>query len=75
MPANRIARLVVPGRFEVGPERIASPSAGQVLVRVVACGVCASELHAWQEPLASYPSLWAMSLSASSRRPAPTLPG
>jgi threonine dehydrogenase-like Zn-dependent dehydrogenase len=55
MPVSRIARLVAPRRFEVASEQIGSPGAGQALVRVLACGVCASELHAWEEPLPDYP--------------------
>lgn len=55
MPVNRIARLVAPRRSEVASEEIGSPGAGRVLVRVLACGVCASELHAWAEPLPEYP--------------------
>jgi threonine dehydrogenase-like Zn-dependent dehydrogenase len=55
MPIGRTARLVAPGRSEITSEEAGSPAAGQVLVRVLACGVCASELHAWQEPLPAYP--------------------
>lgn len=52
---SRIARSVAPRRIEVTTEEIGSPRSGQVLVRIVACGVCASELHAWEGPLPEYP--------------------
>jgi threonine dehydrogenase-like Zn-dependent dehydrogenase len=52
---SRVARLVSPETFEVGEQEVAAPTAGQVRVRVLACGVCASELHAVEEPLESYP--------------------
>jgi threonine dehydrogenase-like Zn-dependent dehydrogenase len=55
MNVHRVARLVAPRRSEVASEEMGSPGAGQVLVRVVACGVCASELHAWEGPLPEYP--------------------
>ena len=55
MPDNRIARLVSQRTFEVKSERVPEPEEGRVLVRVVACGVCASELHAWEDPLPEYP--------------------
>jgi threonine dehydrogenase-like Zn-dependent dehydrogenase len=47
--------LVGPRRFDVVEEDVASPAAGQVRVRILACGVCASELHAWHGPLDAYP--------------------
>ena len=52
---SRIARLVSPSTFEVGEQEVGDPSTGQVRVRVLACGVCASELHAVEETLDSYP--------------------
>jgi threonine dehydrogenase-like Zn-dependent dehydrogenase len=55
MPIGRIARLVAPGRSEITSDEAGSPAAGEVLVRVLACGVCASELHAWEGPLPAYP--------------------
>jgi threonine dehydrogenase-like Zn-dependent dehydrogenase len=55
MPLNRIMQLIAPKTFEVATEPIGNPDAGQVLVRILACGVCASELHAWQDPLPNYP--------------------
>jgi threonine dehydrogenase-like Zn-dependent dehydrogenase len=53
---SRIARLVEPRRFELASQTIGAPPPGTVRVRVVACGVCASELHAVEEPLESYPA-------------------
>jgi threonine dehydrogenase-like Zn-dependent dehydrogenase len=55
MKVKRVARLVAPRRSEIASEEVGSPDAGQVLVRIVACGVCASELHVWEEPLPEYP--------------------
>jgi threonine dehydrogenase-like Zn-dependent dehydrogenase len=40
----RVASLVEPGRFEIADEPTPSIDADEVLVRVAACGVCASEL-------------------------------
>lgn len=55
MPVGRIARLVGPRSSEVTADEVGSPAASEVLVRVLACGVCASELHAWEGPLSAYP--------------------
>lgn len=55
--ASRIVRLVGPRRFDVGSQSVGSPSPGQVRVRILACGVCASELHTVQDTLQSYPVL------------------
>jgi threonine dehydrogenase-like Zn-dependent dehydrogenase len=44
----RFSQLVAPQRSEVVEEPTPAPGAGEVLVRVNACGVCASELHLWQ---------------------------
>ncbi len=52
---SRIARSIAPRRTEVTSEEIGPPRSGQVLVRIVACGVCASELHAWEGPHSEYP--------------------
>jgi len=40
----RVARLTEPGRFELIEESVPSIGPDEVLVRVAACGVCASEL-------------------------------
>ena len=40
----RVARLIEPGRFELIEESVPSIGPHEVLVRVAACGVCASEL-------------------------------
>lgn len=53
--ANRIARLAAPRSSRITRQEIDPPGAGQASVRVVACGVCASELHAWEGPLPVYP--------------------
>jgi threonine dehydrogenase-like Zn-dependent dehydrogenase len=54
---SRLARVVGPGRFDVAEQTVGPPARGQVLVRVLACGVCASELHAVQDEHESYPRL------------------
>lgn len=55
MHVGRIARLVGPRRSYVTSDEVRSPAEGKVLVRVLTCGVCASELHAWEGPLPAYP--------------------
>jgi len=55
MTETRISRLVAPHRFEVGKKTVGEPPPGFVRVKVLACGVCASELHAVEDPLPSYP--------------------
>ena len=52
---SQIARLVAPRRFELASHNVGDPPPGTVRVKVVACGVCASELHAVEETLESYP--------------------
>ncbi len=52
---SRIARLVAPRSFDVGTQLLPDPPPGHVLVRILACGVCASERHAVEETLPSYP--------------------
>jgi threonine dehydrogenase-like Zn-dependent dehydrogenase len=52
---SRAARLVAPRRFDIVRERIDPPAAGRILVRILACGVCASELHTWQDGVDAYP--------------------
>lgn len=54
---SRVARLIGPGRFDVAEQSAGPPAPGQVLVRVLACGVCASELHAVQDAQESHPLL------------------
>jgi L-iditol 2-dehydrogenase len=44
----RIARLLEPGRFELAQEPLPEPGPGDVLLRVLACGVCASELDIYR---------------------------
>lgn len=51
----RYSQLVAPQRSEVkeGSER--EPGPGEVAVRVSTCGVCASELHPWNDGVGAYP--------------------
>ena len=53
MSPSRIARLVAPRRFELMSQTTGDPPPGSVRVRVLACGVCASELHAVEGTLES----------------------
>ncbi|HEV2109322.1 MAG TPA: alcohol dehydrogenase catalytic domain-containing protein [Thermomicrobiales bacterium] len=55
MIANRISQLIDAQRSEVIEAPIPEPGAGEVLVRVTLCGVCASELHPWQDGRPGYP--------------------
>jgi 2-desacetyl-2-hydroxyethyl bacteriochlorophyllide A dehydrogenase len=48
----RFAVLNAPGEFEVVEHQIPEPGAGEVLVRVANCGVCASELDVFTGTLA-----------------------
>jgi L-iditol 2-dehydrogenase len=43
----RLAVLTGPGRFELEEVPVPVPGPDELLVRVAACGVCASELEAW----------------------------
>jgi threonine dehydrogenase-like Zn-dependent dehydrogenase len=52
---SRISRLVRPRAFELGSQTVGDPAPEQVRVRILACGICASELHAVHDPLDSYP--------------------
>jgi threonine dehydrogenase-like Zn-dependent dehydrogenase len=47
--------LVGQRRFDVVREVVGAPGGGRVRIRILTCGVCASELHAWQEVLDAYP--------------------
>jgi L-iditol 2-dehydrogenase len=44
----RVAVLSAPRRLELIDEPLPEPGAGEVLLRVASCGVCASELDMWQ---------------------------
>jgi threonine dehydrogenase-like Zn-dependent dehydrogenase len=55
--ADRIARLIGPGEFDVVERVLEPPAPGQVRVRVLATGVCASELHSVMDPQPCYPLL------------------
>lgn len=52
---DRIADLIAPRRFELRSLTLAPVPPGHVRVRILACGVCASELHTVEEALDSYP--------------------
>ncbi len=43
----RTAKLVRPGRFELAEREVPAPGAGQVLVAIDGCGLCASNLGPW----------------------------
>lgn len=50
------ARLAAPGRFELVRASAPEPGAGETLVRLEGCGVCASSLPLWEgRPWFSYP--------------------
>jgi threonine dehydrogenase-like Zn-dependent dehydrogenase len=53
----RIARLIGPRRFDVVEQTLEPPGPGQVQVKILATGVCASELHAVIDDQPSYPLL------------------
>lgn len=50
----RYSQLVAPQRSEVVEGPIGEPGLGEVLIRVGTCGVCASELHPWNDGWARY---------------------
>ncbi|HEX5499405.1 MAG TPA: zinc-binding dehydrogenase [Thermomicrobiales bacterium] len=52
---TRFSQLIAPRTSEIAEEPTPEPGPGEVLVRVVACGVCASELHPWANGVAEYP--------------------
>jgi len=52
----RCSQLVAPQRSGVVDAPTPDPGRGEVLVRITACGVCASELHPWQDGVATYPT-------------------
>jgi threonine dehydrogenase-like Zn-dependent dehydrogenase len=51
----RFTQLVAPRTSEVVEAPDPEPGPGEVLVRVEACGVCASELHPWRAGTDRYP--------------------
>lgn len=57
--ASQIARLVGPRHFELANQPVGDPLPGHVRLRVLACGVCASERHAVEDAQADdeYPML------------------
>lgn len=48
--AARAAFLVGPERFDVADVQLPPLAAGQALIDVAACGVCASNVHSWRHP-------------------------
>jgi threonine dehydrogenase-like Zn-dependent dehydrogenase len=51
----KFSEVVAPRRSVVREEVLPDPGPGEALVRVTACGVCASELHPWCEGPRDYP--------------------
>ena len=52
----KAARIVAPGRVELAEVDRPMPGAGEVLVKVLACGVCGSDQNAWRGvPGVEYP--------------------
>lgn len=51
----RYSQLVSPQTSKVVEGDAPQPGPGEVMVRVTACGVCASELHPWHSGVAAYP--------------------
>ena len=47
--------MIARQRSEIVDEPDREPGPGEVLIRVTACGVCASELHPWNDGVATYP--------------------
>jgi 2-desacetyl-2-hydroxyethyl bacteriochlorophyllide A dehydrogenase len=52
MSASRAYEITAPGRGRVIEVELAAPGAGQVLIRVEANGLCASDLPVWRQPVA-----------------------
>jgi threonine dehydrogenase-like Zn-dependent dehydrogenase len=52
---SRIARLIGPGGFDLTTRTLDPPAPGQVRVRILTTGVCASELHTVMDAQGSYP--------------------
>jgi threonine dehydrogenase-like Zn-dependent dehydrogenase len=52
----RYSQLISPQVSEVVEGDAREPGPGEVKVRIIACGVCASELHPWDRGVAAYPS-------------------
>lgn len=51
----RVSQLVAPGESVVVTAPVPEPEHGEVLVHIIACGVCASELHSWADGVGTYP--------------------
>lgn len=57
MRLMRQALLAGPEKIEVREVPLPEPGPGEVLVRVRACGVCASEVHKWRGAYGRFPDL------------------
>lgn len=51
----RFSEIISPGSSVVREGTLIDPSDDEVLIRVSACGVCASELHPWHDGMENYP--------------------
>jgi threonine dehydrogenase-like Zn-dependent dehydrogenase len=51
----RFSQMIAPQRSEIVELPAPAPGPGEVLVRVTTCGVCASELHPWNDGVGAYP--------------------
>ncbi|WP_375262395.1 zinc-binding dehydrogenase [Palleronia sp.] len=49
-PVGHAAQVVAPGQVEMVELPLPRPGAGQILVRIEGCGVCASNLEPWSGP-------------------------
>jgi L-iditol 2-dehydrogenase len=59
----RVAELIAPGTFQLAEMPIENPGPGEVQVRVLAVGVCGSDLHAYSEgAVGSTPNVYPMVL-------------
>jgi threonine dehydrogenase-like Zn-dependent dehydrogenase len=55
MATMKIARLLQPRRFEITTAPIPQPREKEVLVKVIACGVCKGDFDAWDGKNDAYP--------------------
>jgi threonine dehydrogenase-like Zn-dependent dehydrogenase len=51
----RYSHLIAPRTSELVEQPTPEPGPSEVLIEVKVCGVCASELHPWMDPLPAYP--------------------
>jgi L-iditol 2-dehydrogenase len=72
----RLAVLNAPGQLDVVDEPVPEPGAGEVLLRVASCGVCASELDMWEGRAAvDYPRFPGHEVSGTVERVGPGAAG